>query len=630
MKKGLCFLVVIIMCLSLCSCSSKEYQNGLALYESGEYAKAADIFLQLGDYKDSQSYWCKANYQIGKQYLEQEDYENAEKVLQESQNNDAEAKKLLNWSRFEQAKAQLRNGNHLKAIELLERIGDYGSYPKYLSEVYYNYGALCYNAGKYDVAAEYFGKSRKSEAKVLKYKAQYYSAVKQTNAGNYVAAYETFSSLGDADFDDRVKAANHAVNLCKKLMRYTWKMQYSSEKQICFAFRENVGTMYIFTMNNGQVVSSTSPVVFQMIYAYDGILLVESSGTSHSLKTSFMSTDSVKLSFKTEGLQQANGTYQKESLSADHALSHTINEAATPITVPSYSFSLEKATLTSLNENSSTTNPKEDTSVAVDSSSQVESEVSSSDTTSTASQTGNSSNKSPSNSKSGKSNNSSNTTQKSKPDNASSTLSQSTKPNSTSSTVSQGKKPNTPSTEQHVHDFSINATCEEPAKCQCGQTSGIANGHLWVAATCTTPKKCKVCNKTEGQALGHIYKTDATLICDGCRELNPNGDTIISKLAVVNNSDLFIVASYSISNYGKQSYVYDLGYQFYVDFKITLNEEIMRDNVTLIAYDEKGNKLYESGFGFTPSSSGHKGDTISKQARFYIDGYKPVAKVVIE
>ena len=633
MKKGLCFLLFIIMCLSLCSCSSKEFQNGLALYESGEYAKAADIFLQLGDYKDSQSYWCKANYQIGKQYLEQEDYENAEKVLQESQNNDAEAKKLLNWSRFEQAKAQLRHGNHLNAIDILIQIGDYGNYPAYLSEVRYNYGVVCYNAGEYETAAEYFGKSQKSEAQALKYKAQYYSAVKQTNAGKYVAAYETFSSLGNANFDDRVKAANHAVDLYKKLMRYTWKMQYNSEKQICFAFREDVGTMYIFTMNNGKVVSSTSPVVFQMIYAYDGILLVESSGTSHSLKTSFMSTDSVKLSFKTEGLQQANGIYQKESLSADHALSHTINEAATPITVPSYSFSLEKATLTSLNENSSTTNPKEDTSVAVDSSSQAEPEVSSINTTSTTSQTNNSNNKSLSNLKSGKSNNSSNTTQKSKPDNASSTLSQSTIPNSTSSTVSQGKKPNTPSTEQHVHDFSINATCEEPAKCQCGQTSGIANGHLWVAATCTTPKKCKVCNKTEGQALGHSFNNNAPFYCSTCEEENPNALSILNKINVETVDSKVSINNFSFSEFrlmgistpfGKQ------GYSFTMDYEIECLSDFGTYQMNIVAYNADNSILSESYVMYN-----HYGGTLTAGEKekssktFIIYSDSPVTKIEI-
>lgn len=240
--------------------------------------------------------------------------------------------------------------------------------------------------------------------------------------------------------------------------------------------------------------------------------------------------------------------------------------------------------------------------------------------------------------------------------NTSSTTSHHTKPNNTTSTVSQDEKTYTSSTEQHVHDFSINATCEEPAKCSCGETSGLAIGHNWESATCEKPDTCKNCGKTRGSALGHdweeatceeaktckncgkkegkawghTYNSTEILICKRCRELNPEGETIISKLSVVNNSDLFTLDSFSISNYGKQSHIYDLGYKFDMDFKITLNESIMRDQVTIIAYDENGNELYESGFGFLPSSSGLKGDTISKQARFHIDGYKPVAKVVIK
>lgn len=535
-----------------------------------------------------------------------------EKKTVDSNEESVISNELSEEDKYNKAFSYIKSKEYDNAIEILEEIPNYKDSKSLVGKVHYVYGSQLFNERDFSGAYQHFQEaSGYSDIAERKSMVDYYGGINFTNNGQYSSACTYFKRAIDSDYvQDAVK---HVSELTKNLLSGGWigscvvngntfqvQMSYSKSSNnfsLVWADRSNGGYKHVTDMDYGtlSVVGSRNAFYYE--------------GNFYTVEFDFYSSTSVRAKWSDSKLDGMAGGMFKRDYAA--VFEYKIPDVVYPI-----------MTIPDLFSNNSSN--------VVDSSSQAEPEVSSINTTSTTSQTNNSNNKSPSNLKSGKSNNSSNTTQKSKPNNASSTLSQSTKPNSTSSTVSQGKKPNTPSTEQHVHDFSINATCEEPAKCQCGQTSGIANGHLWVAATCTTPKKCKVCNKTEGQALGHIYKTDATLICDGCRELNPNGDTIISKLAVVNNSDLFIVASYSISNYGKQSYVYDLGYQFYVDFKITLNEEIMRDNVTLIAYDEKGNKLYESGFGFTPSSSGHKGDTISKQARFYIDGYKPVAKVVIE
>lgn len=48
------------------------------------------------------------------------------------------------------------------------------------------------------------------------------------------------------------------------------------------------------------------------------------------------------------------------------------------------------------------------------------------------------------------------------------------------------------------------ATCTEPKTCvKCGKTEGAALGHDWKDATCTEPKTCQRCGETEGDALGH-------------------------------------------------------------------------------------------------------------------------------
>ncbi len=57
-----------------------------------------------------------------------------------------------------------------------------------------------------------------------------------------------------------------------------------------------------------------------------------------------------------------------------------------------------------------------------------------------------------------------------------------------------------------AHDFEA-ATCTSPKTCKlCGKTEGKAIDHDWKEADCSNPKTCKVCKKTEGEAKGHDWK----------------------------------------------------------------------------------------------------------------------------
>ncbi len=50
------------------------------------------------------------------------------------------------------------------------------------------------------------------------------------------------------------------------------------------------------------------------------------------------------------------------------------------------------------------------------------------------------------------------------------------------------------------------ATCTKPETCAvCGATQGSSLGHTWKEATCTEPETCEVCGATQGGALGHDW-----------------------------------------------------------------------------------------------------------------------------
>lgn len=57
----------------------------------------------------------------------------------------------------------------------------------------------------------------------------------------------------------------------------------------------------------------------------------------------------------------------------------------------------------------------------------------------------------------------------------------------------------------HEHTW-VEATCTEPKTCsECKKTEGAPLGHSWVDATCTKPKTCSVCGEKEGEPLGHTW-----------------------------------------------------------------------------------------------------------------------------
>ncbi len=80
-----------------------------------------------------------------------------------------------------------------------------------------------------------------------------------------------------------------------------------------------------------------------------------------------------------------------------------------------------------------------------------------------------------------------------------------------------------------------NVTCDEYQRCKrCGIIVGGASGHIFSQATCDKPATCTVCGTTKGSALGHDWimtSYDEPLKCTHCGEMKPlntpaNGEVI--------------------------------------------------------------------------------------------------------
>ena len=69
------------------------------------------------------------------------------------------------------------------------------------------------------------------------------------------------------------------------------------------------------------------------------------------------------------------------------------------------------------------------------------------------------------------------------------------------------------------HSWS-NATCTTPKTCStCGKTDGNPTAHSWKNATCTSPKTCSTCGATEGGIKSHNYSNGK---CTSCGSKDPN------------------------------------------------------------------------------------------------------------
>jgi hypothetical protein len=106
------------------------------------------------------------------------------------------------------------------------------------------------------------------------------------------------------------------------------------------------------------------------------------------------------------------------------------------------------------------------------------------------------------------------------------------------------KNPNyiKPSQPSHTHYYSSSVTREATCgnegvrtyKCSCGHsyTESISKKsyHNWEYATCTKPKTCKDCGKTEGTAQGHNYYSDGE--CSRCGADDPAKTQALAKCSL--------------------------------------------------------------------------------------------------
>jgi len=77
MKKFVCIVLVALMLLGLTACDATEYNDAVSLMEDEKWDAAAEIFSQLGDYKDSAELLKECNYNLAEEFFEKEEFDQA-------------------------------------------------------------------------------------------------------------------------------------------------------------------------------------------------------------------------------------------------------------------------------------------------------------------------------------------------------------------------------------------------------------------------------------------------------------------------------------------------------------------------------------------------------------------------
>ena len=175
-------IVILILILSPLITRVLSYKNAISSFENKEYEVAIEQFKKLGDYADSKDYLFKSNCGLIQEYIESNEFYDAESLLNSLDKNQKETTELY----YNLSKRCLETGNYKIAKKNLELIKDNIDVTAELQETNYLKAVSLYEAGYYDDAMGLF---RNFD---LNYK----------DVSKYIKSYEKDCFLGDWVFVD--------------------------------------------------------------------------------------------------------------------------------------------------------------------------------------------------------------------------------------------------------------------------------------------------------------------------------------------------------------------------------------------------------------------------------------------
>lgn len=119
MKKVICVICMLAICLALTGCDSSQYKKAMSLYEGGDYERAGEIFEELGDYENSSEMAQTCKYTHAAKLLENKDFDTAKEIF-EQLGNYADSKNFCKECDYRKAEDAFASGDYETAISVYE------------------------------------------------------------------------------------------------------------------------------------------------------------------------------------------------------------------------------------------------------------------------------------------------------------------------------------------------------------------------------------------------------------------------------------------------------------------------------------------------------------------------------
>lgn len=147
--------IIIVFVISAYLVPRMNYKRATQLYNEKEYVKASEIFLKLEDYKDSGDMYNKSQFNLAKDYVQQEKYDEALSCCKNSLHKE-EITKLINKSKLNKSIQFINEENYYEAKNLLSQIGHITDYTDEQINKIYEAAIKLYNNGKFDTSNVFF------------------------------------------------------------------------------------------------------------------------------------------------------------------------------------------------------------------------------------------------------------------------------------------------------------------------------------------------------------------------------------------------------------------------------------------------------------------------------------------
>lgn len=134
LKAATAVAMICILTLSMTGCDALDYRDAIDLYNSGNYAQAAEMFAVLGDFEDSARLEKLCHYWIAVDTMEAGNYEAAIPLL-EAMNGYEDCDARIQECNYQLAVVSFTSGDLSGAEERFLQIPDYRQTPEYLRQI---------------------------------------------------------------------------------------------------------------------------------------------------------------------------------------------------------------------------------------------------------------------------------------------------------------------------------------------------------------------------------------------------------------------------------------------------------------------------------------------------------------